>query len=133
VHSNFTQVGIVFLFFNPLGRILFVFGGNVTAHTGNSRGFLLCAFQNYLYPVSFFRHTLNSSFLEQAVKRCYNTDFIDGFDGGGTHLKGDPLTSIGKEKTLGLQVWIKPTLGFPVRMGNMVPFQGLFPGQIANT
>jgi hypothetical protein len=133
MNSYLAHVRIVFFLLNALRCILFVLGGNVAAHAWNATIFLLCAFQNYLYPVSFFRHILNASFLEQTVKSCVDANFINGFHGGGTYLQGNPLTGIGKEKTLGLQVRIEPTLGFPVRMGNMVPFHGLFPGQIANT
>src|SRR5690606_15487712 len=50
------QDGVKFLKLQPLGGILFIFGGDVTRHPRKPALFMLGAFQNHLYPISFFSH-----------------------------------------------------------------------------
>jgi hypothetical protein len=48
--------GIEFFDFQSIGRIFFVFGGNVTRSSWLPRFFVLCTFQNYLNSISFLGH-----------------------------------------------------------------------------
>jgi len=56
VESIFFHNRIVLLKFNPFGGVLAVFGSDVTAHTWQTAGFVLCALQNHLYSISFLCH-----------------------------------------------------------------------------
>jgi hypothetical protein len=59
VYSIFFQDRIVLLQFQSLCSVFAVFGGNVTAHAGLTRGFMLGAFQNNLNPVAFLCHDIS--------------------------------------------------------------------------
>ena len=65
------QQGIKFPDFHASWGILFILGGDVPAGAWQSGFLVLCALQNYLYPVSFFCH------LGFALK---NLRFVDVFN-----------------------------------------------------
>ena len=82
------QNRVVLFEFNPFCGILPVFVGHITGSAGKTAVFVLCAFQDYLEPVSFafLGHDLRLSegdvaFFVKFTKVLINTFLIDGFDG----------------------------------------------------
>lgn len=56
MNSYFFQSRVVFFQLDALGGVLFIFGGNVAAGTGEAGCFVLGTFENHLNPVSFLCH-----------------------------------------------------------------------------
>ena len=47
--------------------------------------------------------------------------FVDGPDGLGRQLQGNPFVFFSEEETLGLEVRKEPALGLDIGVGNLVP------------
>ena len=56
MHRHLFHDGVEFSQLQALGVVLFVLLGNVAAGAGQTGVFMLRAFQNHLYPVSFLCH-----------------------------------------------------------------------------
>ncbi len=84
MYGYFFQYGIVLLQLKPVRRIFPVLGWYIAWSSRHSTLLMLCAFQNNLYPVSFFSHFLlelirfKKSFFNGLVKRDFKSVLIDG-------------------------------------------------------
>jgi len=56
VYGYFFQNAIVLFQFDTLRSIFLVLGSDITGSAGHTTVLVLCAFQNYLYPVTFLSH-----------------------------------------------------------------------------
>ena len=56
VSGHTLEDGVEFFQFHPVGRVLFVLGGDVPGGAGHPRPFVLGAFQDNLYSVAFLCH-----------------------------------------------------------------------------
>jgi hypothetical protein len=65
VHGIALEYGVVLFDFEASGRIFAVFGGDVARHTRKTRGFMLCAFEDYLNAIffAFLSHDINCELL----------------------------------------------------------------------
>ena len=96
--GNALEERIVLATLQTLGRILLVFGGDITGHTRNTALFLLSAFEDNLNAIAFLCHVLLDDFLVNglsgnslAQSDC-KTFLVDCFHTGSRHLQGDPAT-----------------------------------------
>jgi hypothetical protein len=119
VNRYFLEISIVFLQLQTLWIVLFVLGSDITAGTGHTGCFLLCAFQYYLYAVSFLCHCLDFIFREtrslnnqlnmltlspQFFYHIEQTILVDGTDTLCCQLQGNPFVFFSQEKLLCLQI-----------------------------
>jgi hypothetical protein len=58
---------------------------------------------------------------------------IDGFDRLCAQFKGDPLVFFRNEKTLFLKIWVESTLGFVVRVRNVITRLRSFSSNLTNS
>ena len=133
------EVRIVFPAFEPVGRVLFVFGSDVPRHARYAALLLLGALQNDLDAVafSFLCHCSVDDLVDvlgslRLFEGGLESLFVNRFDSGGGYFQGNPATFLLQPETLRLQIGIESAFGTPYRVGNVVPGNGGFAGDFAS-
>ena len=73
-----------------------------------------------------------SAFLTGLLQYGSDAFNIDGLDGFGRYLEGDPLAFFRNPEALGLKIRIEPALGLVICVGNIVSYMRTLSGNLTN-
>lgn len=129
---------IVFFDLQPIWRVLFILGGNVPGSTWLARFLMLCAFQNYLNPISFLCHCIVLKRLDYLLFGIdflqYSRDsfFVDDLQSPWWNIQGHPTIFFWNVKSLFGNIYIKSPFGLIDGEGNIVSKHHLFSCNFTN-
>ncbi len=72
----------------------------------------------------------NLAFFLQLFDVLVQAEFADGTDGRGTNLKGYPFARFRHEEFFGLEVGVKTSFRFAIRVRNVITRDGLFAREV---
>ena len=134
MNGHLFQIRVVFAAFEPVGCVLFVLGGDVTAHARHAAFTLFGTFQNDLNSDFFLCHPLiEFTGSDGRFERTVEAQFVDVFHTGRGHLEGDPPALAFRPEAFDLQIRIEAPLGLGVRVGDIVPRERRFTCDFANS